>query len=84
VLVGFAAETSDLAENARGKLQRKRTDFLVANDVSRHDIAFGSEANEVTVFRREGEPVFFARRPKAALAADLLDLFTAALPGERA
>lgn len=82
VLVGFAAETSDLAENAEGKLRRKRTDFLVANDVSRSDIAFGSEANEVTVFRREGEPVFFGRRPKAVLAADLLDLFAAALPGE--
>ena len=85
VLVGFAAETAnvaDIAENARAKLEHKRVDFLVANDVSRSDIAFGSEANEVTVFRPEGEPVFFARRPKAELAGDLLDLFAGALaPG---
>jgi phosphopantothenoylcysteine decarboxylase/phosphopantothenate--cysteine ligase len=82
ILVGFAAETGDLADIAdigRAKLERKGVDFLTANDVSRHDIAFGSEANEVTVFRREGEPVFFPRRPKGELAGDLLDLFAAAL-----
>ena len=47
----------------------------MANDVSRQDIAFDSDANEVTVFRRDGEPVFLAAAPKAALAAALLDLF---------
>ncbi len=46
----------------------------------RRDIAFESEDNEVTVFRRQGEPVFLARRPKAELAASLFDLFTAMLP----
>lgn len=79
VIVGFAAETHDLERHARGKLERKRADFLVANDVSRSDIAFDSEANEVTVFRRDGEPVFLARRPKPELAASLLDLFTGTL-----
>jgi phosphopantothenoylcysteine decarboxylase/phosphopantothenate--cysteine ligase len=80
VLVGFAAETGDLDRHARAKLERKGADFLVANDVSRRDIAFESEANEVTVFRRQGEPVFLSRRPKAELAASLFDLFTAMLP----
>lgn len=79
VLVGFAAETDNLEKHARAKLERKGADFLVANDVSRPDIAFGSEANEVTVFRREGEPVFLSRRPKLELAASLFDLFTARL-----
>ncbi len=79
VRVGFAAETEDLAARAREKLVRKACDFVVANDVSRSDIAFGQEANEVTVFRRQGDPVFFSRRPKDLLAADLLDLFTPAL-----
>jgi phosphopantothenoylcysteine decarboxylase/phosphopantothenate--cysteine ligase len=81
VAVGFAAETEDLEENARAKLARKRVDFLVANDVSRRDIAFGAEANEVTVFRREGPPVFFGRQPKGLLAGQLLDLFSTALAG---
>lgn len=79
VLVGFAAETNDLEKNARAKLEKKGADFLVANDVSRPDIAFESDANEVTVFRREGEPVFFPRRPKPELAASLFDLFAAKL-----
>lgn len=79
VIVGFAAETHELERNARGKLERKRADFLVANDVSRKDIAFDSLANEVTVFRRDGEPVFLSRRPKQELAASLLDLFAGRL-----
>lgn len=81
VVVGFAAETHDLERHARAKLERKRADFLVANDVSRKDIAFDSEANEVTVFRRDGEPVFFPRQPKMQLSASLLDLFAAMLAG---
>jgi phosphopantothenoylcysteine decarboxylase / phosphopantothenate---cysteine ligase len=79
VVVGFAAETHDLERYARAKLERKRADFLVANDVSRKDIAFDSEANEVTVFRRDGEPVFLPRQPKTQLAASLLDLFAGML-----
>jgi phosphopantothenoylcysteine decarboxylase / phosphopantothenate---cysteine ligase len=79
VLAGFAAETDHLERNALAKLERKRADFLVANDVSRPDIAFGSEANEVTVYRQDGPPVFLARRPKADIAASLLDLFAAKL-----
>jgi phosphopantothenoylcysteine decarboxylase/phosphopantothenate--cysteine ligase len=79
LLVWFAADTHDLERNARAKLERKRADFLVANDVSRSDIAFGSGDNEVTVYRREGEPVFLSRRPKGELAASLFDLFAATL-----
>jgi phosphopantothenoylcysteine decarboxylase / phosphopantothenate---cysteine ligase len=79
VIAGFAAETEDLERNARAKLERKDADFLVANDVSRSDIAFEREDNEVTVFRREGPPIFFPRQPKSRLAASLFDLFTATL-----
>jgi phosphopantothenoylcysteine decarboxylase/phosphopantothenate--cysteine ligase len=79
VTVGFAAETHDLERYTLDKLARKRVDFLVANDVSRKDIAFGSEANEVTVYRRGEPPVFFSRRPKSELSSFLLDLFTEAL-----
>lgn len=75
VRVGFAAETHDLEGGARDKLARKGVHFLVANDVSRRDIAFGSDDNEVTVYRPGGAPVFLSRRPKRELAAALLDLF---------
>ncbi|MDC1404771.1 hypothetical protein N8343_03830 [Akkermansiaceae bacterium] len=46
-LVGFAAETENLEDNARGKLQRKGCDLVVGNDVSRKDIGFDSSENEV-------------------------------------
>jgi phosphopantothenoylcysteine decarboxylase/phosphopantothenate--cysteine ligase len=79
VLVGFAAETHDVERNAAAKLAAKGCDFVVANDVSRPDIGFGSDANEVTVHARGGAAVMLARRSKATLAADLLDLFTPAI-----
>ncbi len=47
VLVGFAAETEDLEENARSKLESKGCDLVVANDVSRKDIGFDVNDNEV-------------------------------------
>lgn len=47
VLVGFAAETENLEINARAKLQKKGCDLIVANDVSRKDIGFDSQDNEV-------------------------------------
>lgn len=46
-LIGFAAETEDVEENARGKLARKGCDLVIANDVSRRDIGFDSNENEV-------------------------------------
>jgi len=49
VLIGFAAETENLLENARAKLTNKRVDAIVLNDVSRQDIGFDSDRNEVIV-----------------------------------
>ena len=77
--VGFAAETEPSAEEATSKLARKGADFLIWNDVSRGDIGFDAEHNEVTVYRRSGDPEHFTRRPKRELAAALIDLFREAL-----
>lgn len=79
VRVGFAAETEELEENARQKLREKELDFLVANDVSRSDIGFESDENEVTVYRRDGKPIFYPRRSKELLAIKLVELFAEAL-----
>jgi phosphopantothenoylcysteine decarboxylase/phosphopantothenate--cysteine ligase len=51
VLVGFAAETSDLVEQAQEKLRAKRLDFVVANDVSAPGVGFGHDTNAVTIVR---------------------------------
>lgn len=81
--VGFAAETEGLETEARRKLESKGAHFLVANDVSRGDIGFGSDQNEVVVFRAEGEPTRIGRRAKSELARDLFDLFLQALESSR-
>ena len=78
VIVGFAAETREVERGATEKLRAKGCDFVVANDVSRTDIGFAADANEVTVLSRSAAPVFLSRRPKSALAGDLLDIFVPA------
>ena len=55
VVVGFAAETENVIANARGKLERKKADFFVANDVSRDDAGFGVDTNVVTLVDHQGE-----------------------------
>lgn len=76
VVVGFAAETTDVANYARAKLKRKKLDWIVANDVSRRDIGFESDSNEVTVYGAGGQAVAIPKMSKAALAARLLELVT--------
>ena len=53
VLVGFAAETNDLKENARKKLIKKNLDFIVANDVTLEDAGFNYDTNKVTLYYRD-------------------------------
>lgn len=72
--VGFAAETQSVLAEAQRKLEAKGAHLLVANDVSRTDIGFASDENEVTVLRRRGEPIALARAPKIAIAEQLVDL----------
>jgi phosphopantothenoylcysteine synthetase/decarboxylase len=72
ILVGFAAETEKLAEHATDKLHRKGCDLLVANDVSRTDIAFDRDENEVELFYRDGRHEALARASKAAIAEALV------------
>lgn len=74
IRVGFAAETGDLETEGRAKLRAKRAHLIVANDVSRPDIGFGSDSNEVTVFRRDAPAVVVSRRPKPEVARVILDL----------
>ena len=54
VLIGFAAETENLLQNARDKLAKKGVDAIVLNDVSRKDVGFDSDRNEVTIVSPTG------------------------------
>jgi phosphopantothenoylcysteine decarboxylase / phosphopantothenate---cysteine ligase len=73
VRVGFAAETSDLLQNARAKLLAKRLDLLVANDVSRSDSGFGTETNKVLIFHANGTMEDLPVMPKTGVAAAIWD-----------
>lgn len=68
LLVGFAAETDDLLRNAAAKMRRKRIGAIVANDVSREDIGFGSDRNEVTLLFPDGRALPISAAPKEEVA----------------
>ena len=76
VVVGFAAETNALADNARRKLREKGCTLIIANDVSRNDIGFESDENELFLFFSSGEERTLAREKKARLASTLIKIFS--------
>ncbi|MBK1790726.1 bifunctional phosphopantothenoylcysteine decarboxylase/phosphopantothenate--cysteine ligase CoaBC [Persicirhabdus sediminis] len=71
-LIGFAAETEKLITNARNKLQRKNCDLIVANDVSRADIGFHADDNEIVLVSEQGEEPL-AKASKEHLAHVILE-----------
>jgi phosphopantothenoylcysteine decarboxylase/phosphopantothenate--cysteine ligase len=79
VLVGFAAETGEEGlSRARKKLERKRVDLVVFNDVSRDDIGFDADENEVVLVTASGERRI-AKAPKDRIAATIVDTAEALL-----
>lgn len=72
VLVGFAAETTDVVAKARAKLARKRADLIVANDVSRADAGFEVATNAATLVAADGEQDV-PLQAKSVVAARILD-----------
>ncbi len=72
ILVGFAAETENLIENARAKLQRKRLDLIVANDISSG--VFGADAATVHILNSNGEQFTVRDAAKPVIAGRILDL----------
>ena len=73
MLVGFAAETGpEGLSRAREKLNRKRVDLVVYNDVARDDIGFDSDENEVVLLTADGERRV-GKAPKDRIAATIVD-----------
>jgi phosphopantothenoylcysteine decarboxylase/phosphopantothenate--cysteine ligase len=75
LVVGFAAETNDVEENARKKAREKNLDIIVANDVSATDVGMESDENEVTVLFRSGETKKISRTSKQIVADELVKIF---------
>ena len=73
ILVGFAAETQNVAEYARGKLAKKNLDFIVANNVAEKDAGFGVPTNHVQIFYADGRAEDHPLMEKSELAGVILD-----------
>ncbi len=72
LLIGFAAETQELLAHARGKLERKRLDMIVANDVSLPGAGFNSDTNIVKLLYANGRQEDLPQMDKQSLALELL------------
>jgi phosphopantothenoylcysteine decarboxylase / phosphopantothenate---cysteine ligase len=73
ILVGFAAETDRVEENARGKLVRKGADMIVANDVTQEGAGFDTDTNIVTLLLRDGREVPLPKQSKFDIANRIFD-----------
>jgi phosphopantothenoylcysteine decarboxylase / phosphopantothenate---cysteine ligase len=73
ILVGFAAETQSVAENARGKLARKGADMIVANDLTQEGAGFDTDTNIVTLYLRDGREIPLPKMTKLEVANQILD-----------
>jgi phosphopantothenoylcysteine decarboxylase/phosphopantothenate--cysteine ligase len=73
LVVGFAAETERVAENARKKLAAKNADMIVANDVTAEGAGFDHDTNIVTLFARDGRDLPLPRMSKSEVAQRILD-----------
>ncbi|EHA6441423.1 bifunctional phosphopantothenoylcysteine decarboxylase/phosphopantothenate--cysteine ligase CoaBC [Clostridium perfringens] len=74
ILVGFAAESSNLKENAKGKLDRKNLDYIIANDISKPETGFASDENKVTIISKSGEEVYLEKMSKREVAKNIFDI----------
>ncbi|HOK04411.1 MAG TPA: bifunctional phosphopantothenoylcysteine decarboxylase/phosphopantothenate--cysteine ligase CoaBC [Victivallales bacterium] len=77
ILVGFAAETQNLIQNAKKKLLAKNLDFIIANDVSRNDIAFDNDYNEVFILSKNGHSIKIPRKSKKEIAQKIIKIISA-------
>jgi phosphopantothenoylcysteine decarboxylase/phosphopantothenate--cysteine ligase len=76
IKVGFAAESENIIENARGKLREKGLDFIVANDITARDCGFGADTNRVVIIDKSGKIEELPLLTKREVAGKILDRVT--------
>ena len=72
-IIGFCAESENLIENAKEKIRTKGCDYLIANDISRTDIGFSSDENEVFILDKDLEITHLEKQPKMKIAKQILE-----------
>lgn len=73
ILVGFAAESNDVIENAKKKLKSKNLDYIVANDITSNDTGFASDDNKVIIFSKDGEEIYLEKMTKRKVASKIFE-----------
>ncbi|MBA7685470.1 Cysteine/Cysteine sulfinic acid decarboxylase [subsurface metagenome] len=71
--MGFAAESDNVLDNARGKLEKKSLDLIVANDITDPESGFGADTNKVTLLDRDGKVEDLPLLSKREVADKILD-----------
>ena len=81
IVVGFAAETTNIEENALQKLKNKNCDWIIANDVSKNETGFDSENNEVMIFykNKNMERERLSLKKKSEISEEIVDRLVAQL-----
>ncbi len=74
ILVGFAAESNDVIENAHKKLKVKNLDYIVANDITESDAGFGTDTNKVTIIRKDGKEISLHSMSKRLVGFELFNM----------
>ena len=78
IIVGFAAETDDLIENAKGKIEKKNLDFIVANDVKQEGAGFANETNIVKIISRDSSieslPIISKKELSKVICDKIIDI----------
>lgn len=74
ILVGFAAESQNVVENARGKLKKKNLDYILANDITSEDTGFASLDNKVTIITKRGQEISLHKMSKREVARNLFEI----------
>ena len=73
MVIGFAAETDNLVENSKKKLDEKNCDWIIANDVSNNEIGFDSDYNEITIFYRNKNLGKISKMKKSLIADKIVE-----------
>ena len=73
LVIGFAAETNDVIRNAKEKLEKKNCDWIVVNDISKPNIGFNSDFNEVSILYNEKnkKSELISKRKKVEIAEEI-------------
>ena len=76
ITVGFALETDNEVENAKGKCQRKNLDFIVLNSLQNKDAGFQVDTNVITIITSDGMALEYPCKPKTEVAKDIINVLS--------